>query len=126
MATIHHKILILDDSELIRDLVKETLEERGYSVIAISSPIGFSNLLRKEKPDLALVDVMMPGLKGDKLAEIAIERGAPCPIVLFSDRPAAELAKAAKASGVAGYICKTADMDALVRSVAQYLTKPAG
>ena len=66
---------------------------------------------------------MMPGLKGDKLAEIAIERGAPCPIVLFSDRPAGELTKSARASGVAGYIRKTAKWTRW--STSSFPTKPA-
>jgi len=115
------KIVLLDDSDLIRDLVRETLEQRGYVVVDTSSPFGFSNLLRREKPDLALLDVTMPTLRGDKLAEIAIQHGIVCPIVLFSDRPADELDRMAKSVKAAGYICKTGDMDEVVRSVERFL-----
>jgi DNA-binding response OmpR family regulator len=114
------KILVLDDSDLIRELVRETLQQSGYAVVTVDTPIGFTNLLRKEQPDLALVDVMIPGLSGDKLAEIAIRRGASCPIVLFSDRPAKLLAGLVKSTGVAGYICKTSDMDSLVKSIERF------
>jgi two-component system, OmpR family, response regulator len=115
------KIVLLDDSDLIRDLVRETLEAQGYEVVDTNTPFGFSNMLRREKPDLALLDVTMPTLRGDKLAEIAIQSGVACPIVLFSDRPAAELDTMAKAVKAAGYIRKTGDMDEVVRSIARFL-----
>ena len=115
------KIVLLDDSDLIRDLVRETFEEHGYEVVDTNTPFGFSNLLRRENPDLALLDVTMPTLRGDKLAEIAISHGVLCPIVLFSDRPAAELEAMAKAVKAAGYIRKTGDMDEVLRSVQRFL-----
>jgi DNA-binding response OmpR family regulator len=121
VANRRKKIVLLDDSDLIRELVRETLEQAGYEVIDTSTPFGFSNMLRREKPDLALLDVTMPTLRGDKLAEIAIQHGVGCPIVLFSDRPEAELDKMVKAVKAAGYIRKTADMDDIVRSVERFL-----
>ena len=115
------KIVLLDDSDLIRELVREALEAEGYQIVDTATPFGFSNLLRREKPDLALLDVTMPTLRGDKLAEIAIQHGIACPIVLFSDRPAAELDAMARSVKAAGYIRKTGDMDEVVRSVARFL-----
>lgn len=115
------KIVIVDDSEMIRDLVRLTLEQNGYEVVTVASAFGFNNTLRREAPDLALVDVSMPGLTGDKLAEIAVTRGACCPIVLFSDRPESELNRLALKSGAAGFIRKTSDMITLVQSVQRFL-----
>ena len=121
VANQRKRIVLLDDSDLIRELVRETLEQAGYEVIDTATPFGFSNMLRREKPDLALLDVTMPTLRGDKLAEIAIQHGVGCPIVLFSDRPEAELDSMVKAVKAAGYIRKTADMDDIVRSVERFL-----
>jgi two-component system response regulator EvgA len=115
------KIVVLDDSEIIRALLRETLEEHGYEVVDTGSPFGFSNLLRREKPDLALLDVTMPNLSGDKLAQIAIQHGATCPIVLFSDRPVTELAALARSAKAAGFISKTGDMEAVLRLVEKFL-----
>lgn len=115
------KIVILDDSELVRALLRETLEQHGYEVIEVATPFGFSNLLRKEQPHLALLDVTMPNLSGDKLAEIAIQHGATCPIVLFSDRPVKELEAMARNARAAGFISKTGDMELVVRSVERFL-----
>lgn len=121
MSNQRKKIVLLDDSDLIRELVRETLEQAGYEVIDTNTPFGFSNMLRREKPDLALLDVTMPTLRGDKLAEIAIQHGIGCPIVLFSDRPEAELDQMVRTVKAAGYIRKTADMDDIVRSVERFL-----
>jgi DNA-binding response OmpR family regulator len=126
MASRKPKVLIVDDSEMIRELVKETLEASGYEVVTLSTAFGFGNLLRREAPDLALVDVQMPGLSGVKLAEITVSRGAACPVVLFSDRPEPELIRLARESKVAGYIRKTGNMQALVSSVAGFIKTPLG
>ena len=121
MSDRRKKIVLLDDSDLIRELVREALEAEGYEVVDTGTPFGFSNLLRREKPDLALLDVTMPTLRGDKLAQIAIQHGVDCPIVLFSDRPASELQAMSSSVKAAGYIRKTGDMDEVVRSVARFL-----
>jgi DNA-binding response OmpR family regulator len=115
------KVLLVDDSEMIRELVKETLEAHGFEVVTMDTAFGFSNALRREAPDLALVDVQMPGLSGDKLAQIAVSRGATCPVVLFSDRAEAELKRLAAAGNLSGYIRKTSDMNALVRDVERFI-----
>ena len=117
------KIALLDDSDLIRDLVRETLqEERGYEVVDSNTPFGFSNMLRREKPDLALLDVTMPTLRGDKLAEIAIPSMAwPARSSCSPIAPRRELEAMVKAVKAAGYIRKTSDMDEVVRSVERFL-----
>jgi DNA-binding response OmpR family regulator len=116
------KILIVDDSEIVRELVKVAFEEVGYTVVTVDNPLGFSNVLRRERPSIALVDVTMPALVGNKLVEIALRhRAHDCPIVLFSDRSEKELQQLTRSSGASGYIRKTGDMVALVAAVEKYL-----
>ncbi len=118
------KIILVDDSQVILDLVRDTLEHEGYECIAVTNPFGFSNLLRREQPSLALVDVTMPALLGTQLVEVAQRAGGHnCHIVLFSDRPEPELAQLAAKCGPAGYIRKDGDMRKLVQSVKTYLRK---
>jgi CheY-like chemotaxis protein len=122
MSERRRKILIVDDSEIVREMVKMMLEDGGYDVVTVDSPFGFNSALRREQPDLVLVDVSMPALKGDKLVEIALRNELHhCPIVLFSDRPESDLQKLTRASGAAGYICKTDDAQLLLTSVAKFL-----
>src|SRR5262245_63721234 len=118
------KILIVDDSEVCLDLARLALEERGHEVVTLTTPLGFSSMLSRERPDLALVDVLMPALQGHQLIEIAKRYALPhCPLVLFTSRPEKELAALASSCGAAGYIVKTSDWEAFVRAVETYLDR---
>lgn len=59
-----HSILVVDDEEDIRVLVKTLLENEGYSVLTANDGWGALKILDKEKIDLVLLDVMMPGMSG--------------------------------------------------------------
>jgi two-component system chemotaxis response regulator CheY len=116
------KILVIDDSDLCRDLTKMMLEDSGYEVITLNSGFGLSRALGREKPDLVLVDVSMPALSGNALVEVARAHNLHrCPLVLFSDRPVDELSQLAKQCGAAGFIAKTSNASLLVESVRRFL-----
>lgn len=120
------KILILDDSSISREVARFALESVGYDVVEIDSPFGLSSALQAELPDLVLLDVQMPSLNGDKAVEIALRNGLHrCPLVLYSDRPEAELRALVKSSGASGYVRKTGDMAVLLRSVVRFLDAPS-
>src|SRR6185436_17350338 len=65
------KILLVDDSEIYRDMARYMLESRGYEVVTLSSPFAFGAAITREQPDLALVDAFMPALQGDQLIRLA-------------------------------------------------------
>lgn len=115
------KILIVDDSEVVREWVAMMLEDQGFQVVTLESPLGFNRILREEKPDVALVDVNMPALSGDRAVEIANRSGTDCIILLYSDRPESELSKLSHASGAAGFIRKTGDGKQLVDALKKIL-----
>jgi len=116
------KILLVDDSEISREMVRYILETRGFEVVALDTPFGFSTALNKERPDLALIDVDMPALSGDQLVRLSRLSGrAPCPLVLFSERQPEELRELVRASGADGYIAKTGDGEQLVTHVEYFL-----
>jgi CheY-like chemotaxis protein len=117
-------VVVVDDSEIVLEQVKYVLEGHGITVVTVNSPFGLSGALLRELPDLALVDITMPGLQGDKLVEIVMrhhDRSRQCPIVLYSDRPTEQLQTLAKSCGAAGFIRKTGDEAQLVRSVRRFL-----
>lgn len=101
------------------------LERVGLEVITLDSPFHFNTVLGELKPDLALVDVTMPGFSGDHMVNFARRQlGALCPIVLFSERSEQELAWLAIRCGAAGYIRKSPDWSQVVASVRRFLTPP--
>lgn len=58
------KIMVVDDEEDILFIVKETLSREGYTVVTAHSGPEALKRVKKEKPDLILLDVMMPELTG--------------------------------------------------------------
>jgi two-component system alkaline phosphatase synthesis response regulator PhoP len=57
-------ILVVDDEEDIIDLLQYNLEKEGYRTIAASDGVEGIQLARQEKPDLIILDIMMPGMSG--------------------------------------------------------------
>ena len=62
-------ILIVDDDEDIREILKYNLEKENHSVRAVSDGLKCLAEVSKEKPDLILLDVMMPGMDGIEVCE---------------------------------------------------------
>jgi two-component system, sensor histidine kinase and response regulator len=115
-------ILVVDDSEIARASVTEILERRGYRVRSLASAFGVSAALASETPELILLDISMPGLRGDRLAEIVRRNFTfSCPIVFYSALDAAELGKLSVAAGVDGYICKSVSEQELVAAIAKHI-----
>lgn len=59
-----YKVLIVDDEEHIQELIKYNLESAGYNVICSGDGIEALKLVKSAKPDLVLLDVMLPGKDG--------------------------------------------------------------
>ena len=62
------KILIIEDNEDNRDILKHQLEYLGYEVVEAADGLEGLNQVAKEQPDLVIVDIMMPGIDGKEVA----------------------------------------------------------
>lgn len=58
------KILVVDDEQGILDLFKRVLSKEGYKVITSLSGLGALEKAKKEKPNLVILDIRMPGIDG--------------------------------------------------------------
>jgi len=100
------RVLIADDESVIRMDLRETLEEAGYEVVGEAAD-GASALemARRERPDVAILDIKMPRMDGIQAAEtIARERICPVLILTAHDQPA--LVSRAAEAGVMAYLGK--------------------
>jgi len=118
------KILIIDDSETVLEATQVALEEHGYEVVALDSAALFAATLNRAKPDLALVDVSMPVVKGQLLVSLARRHQLhPCVIALHSSLPEETLRALAAECGADGFVQKTADPDVLAHHVERLLAR---
>jgi two-component system, OmpR family, phosphate regulon response regulator PhoB len=116
------KVLVIDDEAPIRLLCRVNLEAEGMAVIeAADGPSGLDQA-READPDVILLDVMMPGLDGWKVAEQLLEdtRTSEIPIIFLTAR--AEFRDRAKGLDIGGidYVTKPfnpLDLAPLVRSL---------
>ena len=69
-----YKILIADDEAEIRELLRLYLEKDGYEVFEAADGIEALALLKQEKIDLAVLDIMMPGPDGYRVLHNKIGR----------------------------------------------------
>lgn len=119
--------MIVDDSPLILDAIGETLRGAGYEVITRAVAIGTGAAILRERPALVLMDVSMPLLTGTEISESlnASSTSHASIIVLFSDRPPAELEVLAEQCSAAGFIPKSTPPATLLSEVARYLLRRA-
>jgi two-component system response regulator MtrA len=82
------KIVVADDDADIRDLVVFKLEQSGHDVFAVGDGAAAVEACRAETPDLAVLDVMMPGMSGFEACREL--RGDPAlagiPVILLTAR----------------------------------------
>jgi CheY-like chemotaxis protein len=58
------KIMVVDDEPAIRELLAAVLRDEGYIVVAVGTGTQALELLPRERPDLVLLDIMMPDIDG--------------------------------------------------------------
>ncbi len=111
-------VIIVDDAPLLQAGLAAAFKEQGFDVVGqATDALSAVGLARETKPDICLLDVLMPGMSGldvvDKIVDVAPRTRV---ILLTSSESSEDLLKAIKA-GARGYIVKTTPLDELVRSV---------
>jgi response regulator NasT len=100
------RILIADDESLILMDLREMLSNLGYLVVGEAADgVSAVNMARELKPDLVIMDVMMPAMDGIEAAKLlTAERIAP--VLLLTAYSQEDLVERAKEAGVVGYLVK--------------------
>jgi len=119
------KILIIDDSEAALASARRSLESAGYTVITSNTALRMPALVQQESPELILLDVEMPALRGDQVMEFTqlfdfLRRS---PIVFHSAKSEEELSDLVTKTGAAGFIRKTSNSLQFVNQVDQWMTQ---
>jgi DNA-binding response OmpR family regulator len=115
------RVLCVDDDPLCLNSLSRLLTRHGYRVFTSENPREAVSAVRGLMPDLALVDVSMPGMDGyDVTREIRRQFAALIPVVLISGRPAIEGRAAGRVHGANDYVAKPCDPRHLLDIVDYY------
>jgi two-component system chemotaxis response regulator CheY len=119
------RILVIDDSETIRQQVKHALAATGYEIIeAIDGVDGLEKLRTRNDIDMALCDVNMPRMNGlDMIAEMQ-RTGSKIPILMLTTEGQPSLIKRAREAGAKGWIVKPFKPELLVAAVTKLVDAP--
>ncbi len=80
------KILVVDDEKLIRNVVREYLENESYEVMEAEDGMQALELMDRETPDLLIVDIMMPHMDGFSFCKELKQEGRNIPTIMLSAR----------------------------------------
>src|SRR4051794_36199642 len=117
------RILIAEDEEAIRALLKEFLSDEGYEVLEASSGLQVQAALAEGRADLVLMDVRMPGKTGlDVLREAQGAREG-LPIIVMTAYGTANLAIEAIQLGAYDYIPKPFDLDHVLVTINNFFKR---
>jgi len=120
------KILIVEDSPEVSELIKEMLSENGYSTDIAANGTEALDKIRKSIPSLILADVIMPEMDGYILFKTLKEdpQFAHIPVIIFTAR--AKMEDTFKALGVSSFLVKPIDPEKLFAEINKHLEGKAG
>jgi serine/threonine protein kinase len=114
-----HTLLVVDDSEINRDMLRRRLERKGYTVVTAENGEQALELVARDPIDLVLLDVMMPGLSG--LDVLRIMRGTPTgkdmPVIMATARSDSTDIVEALDAGANDYVIKPLDLPVVIARI---------
>jgi DNA-binding response OmpR family regulator len=113
------KILVVDDEEDILHFLELVLREKGYQVVTASGGPEALTRAQLEKPDLVLLDIMMPQMDGWEVLKLlrVDEETAQIPVAMLSARTEAKDRVQGLQEGAVDYICKPFSLQELLAKI---------
>ncbi len=124
-----YRILAIEDEPVIVQLFRLNFELRGYEVLSCEASEDIPGRVREEKPDLIILDILMPGKNGwAVLKELkSDESTSSVPVVICSVMAKAEDRRKGREMGAFEYVTKPFDLRELVTVVEQAIgVSPVG
>ena len=115
------KILYLEDEHYLGRIVKESLASRGYEMKLITDGANLMRNFEQFKPDICVLDIMVPNIDGYTLAKLIKERNVEIPIIFLSAKNQTEDVIKGFKSGGNDYIKKPFSMEELILRIENLL-----
>ncbi len=117
-------LLVVDDSEMNRDMLTRRLVRRGYTVVAAENGRQALDMIAVQAFDLIVLDIMMPGLSGLEVLESLRQRYAPSelPVIMATAKDQSEDIVSALKLGANDYVTKPLDFPVVLARVQTQLS----
>ena len=115
------KVLIVDDQNGIRVLLVEVFSNEGYETFQASNGKLALDIVRKESPDLLLLDMKIPGMDGLDILKHVKQINSDIKVIMMTAYGELDMIKEATQLGALMHFTKPFDIDALLDLVAQKL-----
>lgn len=119
------KILIIDDNPAVRNTLELLLKDKGYASVSAEDGLDGLYKARQEKPDLILLDLMLPGMDGFKVCRMikfdpSLKK---IPVVILTSRMTEEDREAGFQCGADGYIMKATRAEVILKEIERLLER---
>ncbi len=118
------KVLLVDDDRLVLATLSSGLEQAGYAVQACASAEEARRVLDLERPDIAVLDVRMPGQSGLELAKHLLEHPG-LPFIFLTAYGDEDIVRQAIEHGALGYLVKPVDIPQLIPAIEAAMARAA-
>ena len=121
----HVRILVVDDEEIIRNLLYDTLSKTGYRVKTAKDGQEAISQIEKEPFEIVIADFKMPGMNGIELLQNILKINPDICVLIITAYSAVESAVSAMKLGAYDYICKPfelEEMKVVIEKLAPFLS----
>jgi DNA-binding NtrC family response regulator len=121
---IRHRILIVDDNEIVSDMVRQMLRRMGFFSVVCNKPMDALTLFSRapERFDAVIVDEIMPDLRGTELAAELLRIKNDIPIILMTGHGSMISLEMIRKSGVKATLIKPVERARLQKTLTELLT----
>lgn len=116
------RVLLVEDEPSLRAAVSRALQDAGYAVRAVADGDRFAGVVAEFRPDLALLDVMLPGRDGFELAR-QLRSSSTCPVIFLTARDDVRDRLSGFAVGADDYVVKPFVLEELLARVTAVLRR---
>jgi DNA-binding response OmpR family regulator len=122
-TTTKGRILLVDDSSTNNLLFSNVLDDYGYETIKTYNAIKGLESVVNEKPDLVLLDLVMPGLSGIDFMQELYKKNIPANIIVITSVNNDKMREKAMALGADDYLLKPVELEEMVFKVNRIMAK---
>jgi DNA-binding response OmpR family regulator len=99
-------VLVVDDNDSIRSMVRDYLSGKGYAVVEAADGIQGLEMALSTQPGVIVLDVVMPGMDGFRVCQLLREKGMTTPVIMLTERTSIDDKVIGFSNGVDDYMGK--------------------